>query len=68
MHVSLSPVDAKLVIERGWGQRFGLSGTVLPVTYVMVYAPRQGEEEEGDLNVVERIVGAAVKFMLGEEK
>jgi hypothetical protein len=61
-------VDAKLVIERGWGQRFGLSGTVLPVTYVMVYAPRQGEEEEGDLNVVERIVGAAVKFMLGEEK
>lgn len=66
MHVSLAPQDAKLVIERGWGERFGLSGSVLPVTYVMVYAPRQGECEEGDVIVIGKIIRAAVKFMLGE--
>lgn len=63
MHVSISPKDAKLVIEKGWGERFGLSGTILPVTYTMVYAPRDEEE----IKVVERIVRAGVKFMLGEE-
>ncbi|CZR68967.1 uncharacterized protein PAC_18868 [Phialocephala subalpina] len=63
MHVSISPKDAKLVIEKGWGERFGLSGTILPVTYTMVYAPRDEEE----MKVVERIVRAGVKFMLGEE-
>jgi len=63
MHVSISPKDAKLVIEKGWGERFGLSGTILPVTYTMVYAPRDEEE----MKVVERIVRAGVNFMLGEE-
>ena len=65
MHVSLSPPDAKLVIERGWGERFGLSGSVLPVTYIMVYAPRPGEVKEAE--TVERIIRAGVKFMLGDE-
>ncbi|KAE9369170.1 hypothetical protein N431DRAFT_379960 [Stipitochalara longipes BDJ] len=67
LHVCLSPPDAKLVIERGWGERFGLSGSVLPVTYTMVYAPRQGEAEEKEVDIVERIIRAGVKFMLGEE-
>jgi hypothetical protein len=68
MHISLSPPDAKLIIERGWGERFGLSGTIVPVTYVMIYAPRLGAKEEEDCGVVERIVRAGVRFMLGEEK
>lgn len=63
MHVSMSPKDAKLVIEKGWGERFGLSGTFLPITYTMVYAPRDEEE----MKVVERIVRAGVKFMLDEK-
>jgi len=63
MHVSISPKDARLVIEKGWGERFGLSGTILPVTYTMVYAPRDEEEAK----IVEKIVRAGVKFMLGEE-
>ncbi|KAE8445355.1 hypothetical protein EG329_013477 [Mollisiaceae sp. DMI_Dod_QoI] len=67
MHVSIAPKDAKLVIERGWGERFGLSGSVLPVTYTMIYAPRPGEEEEEEMKIVERIIRAGVKFMLGEE-
>lgn len=66
LHVCLSPPDAKLVIERGWGERFGLSGSIVPVTYIMVYAPRQGEGEE-EVKIVEGIIRAGVKFMLGEE-
>jgi len=67
MHVSLAPKDAKLVIERGWGERFGLSGSILPVTYTMVYAPRAGAVEDEEMKVVERIIRAGVKFMLGED-
>ena len=65
MHVSLSPPDAKLVIERGWGERFGLSGSIVPVTYIMIYAPHPGEVKEEE--TVERIIRAGVKFMLGDE-
>jgi len=67
MHVCLSPPDAKLVIERGWAERFGLSGSIVPVTYVMIYAPRHGETEEEEVKIVEGIIRAGVKFMLGEE-
>jgi len=68
MHVCLSLPDAKLVIERGWGERFGLSGSIVPVTYIMVYAPHQGEgKEEEEVKIVEGIIRAGVKFMLGED-
>ncbi|KAF4446400.1 hypothetical protein F53441_9968 [Fusarium austroafricanum] len=63
MHVVLAPKDAKLVIERGWGQRHPLSGTVLYLGNVMVYAPRSEDEFE----TVKRIMKAGVRFMLGEE-
>lgn len=66
LHMSLAPRDAKLVIERGWGERFGLGGSVMPVTYIMVYAPRPGGREAADAEVVARILAASVKFMLGE--
>jgi hypothetical protein len=33
----------------------------------MVYAPRQGEGEEEEVKIVEGIIKAGVKFMLGEE-
>jgi hypothetical protein len=63
MHLNLAPKDAKLVLERGWGQRHPLSGTILYLGDVMVYAPRNEEE----LEAVKRITRAAAKFMLGEE-
>ncbi|KAF5631460.1 hypothetical protein F52700_6863 [Fusarium sp. NRRL 52700] len=63
MHINLAPKDAKLVLERGWGQRHPLSGTVLYLGNVMVYAPRNEEE----LEVVKNITRAGVKFMLGED-
>ncbi|KAF5666024.1 hypothetical protein FCIRC_10345 [Fusarium circinatum] len=63
MHINLAPKDAKLVLEKGWGQRHPLSGTVLYLGNVMVYAPRN----EAELDVVKNITRAGVKFMLGEE-
>lgn len=66
IHVSLAPMDARLVIEKGWGERFGLSGTLVPVTYIMVYAPRPGKDEGAESEIVERIITAGMKFMLGE--
>ncbi|XEU96383.1 hypothetical protein FSHL1_001668 [Fusarium sambucinum] len=63
MHLNLAPRDAKLVLEKGWGQRHPLGGTILYLGDVMVYAPRNEEE----LEVVKKITRAAAKFMLGEE-
>jgi hypothetical protein len=63
LHMSLSPKDAKLVLERGWGQRHGLSGRVLYAGFVMVYAPR----DEGEAKVVEGLLRGSVRFMVGEE-
>ncbi|KAF4969361.1 hypothetical protein FSARC_3387 [Fusarium sarcochroum] len=63
MHVNLAPKDAKLVMDRGWGQRHPLSGTVLYLGNVMIYAPRNEEE----LEIVKGITRASVRFMLGEE-
>jgi hypothetical protein len=66
LHMSLAPLDAKLVIEKGWGERFPLSGTIIPFTYIMVYAPRSGENEAVESEIVERIIMAARGFMLGD--
>ncbi|OAL49813.1 hypothetical protein IQ07DRAFT_599951 [Pyrenochaeta sp. DS3sAY3a] len=70
VHVTLHPDDCKKIIERGWGQRHGFSGVnaikriagfSLPVTYVLVYAPR----DETEIEVVLTIVKASVAFMSG---
>ena len=61
-HAVLSPTDTALVIERGWGERHGLSGRALgfPLTYIMVYAPR----DEGEVAIVCRIAKAAAQYAL----
>ncbi|KAH7919517.1 hypothetical protein BV22DRAFT_1050994 [Leucogyrophana mollusca] len=65
LHVTLSPQDCKLVIERGWGERHPLSGTVaLPKEYLLVYAPRDDEE----LDVVERILVATIGYVAGSKE
>lgn len=61
LHVWMSEVDARTVIEAGWGQRFPL--TFVDKGWIMVYAPRDDEEME----VVERIVKAGVGFIAGVE-
>ena len=59
--MTLSLADAKEVIEKGWAQRHGLSGRLLPWGYVMVYAPRDEEEVE----VLGRIFRAGIAFVSG---
>ncbi|KIJ59876.1 hypothetical protein HYDPIDRAFT_117967 [Hydnomerulius pinastri MD-312] len=62
LHVTLSPQDCKLVIERGWGERHPLSGTkALPKEYLLIYSPRDDEE----LEVVDRIIVATIGYMTG---
>ncbi len=54
-----------VVIERGWGERHPLSGVrlfkIMPKEYVGIYAPR----DDGELEVVEKILVASVLFMTG---
>ncbi|RAL03669.1 uncharacterized protein BO80DRAFT_422614 [Aspergillus ibericus CBS 121593] len=60
LHVWLSERDAKNVIEGGWGMRFPPVGGV-PPGWIFVYAPR----DDGEMDVVESIVKAAVGWVTG---
>lgn len=59
LHVWLSEADAKVVVAKGWGQRFPLPG--IPRGWIMVYAPRTMEE----VDVVERFVEAGIAWVSG---
>lgn len=61
-HAILSATDAATVLERGWGERHGLSGRALgfPLNYTMIYAPRNDE----DVAIVRTITRAAVRYCL----
>ncbi len=64
MHMILSPSDAIVVIENGWGELHGLAGQVfapgreLAPGYMMIYSPRT----EKELAVVKQILEAAIRF------
>jgi hypothetical protein len=60
LHVYVSPQDAKLVMKRGWGQRFPVTW-LAPPSWIMVYAPRNEDEVE----IVREIVRAAVCHAVG---
>lgn len=74
VHVYLHPADARVVIEKGWGERHRLSRTWpcwlgggqgklgLGHTWIMVYGARDDDE----LEVTRRLIGEGIKFMLGE--
>lgn len=65
----------KQIIDAGWGQRHGFSGTSamtylsfgtlpdLPAEYILIYAPRS----EAEIDVVMEMIAASVKFMSGRE-
>lgn len=60
MHMILSASDAATVIERGWGERHGLAGSHLdlPLTYMMIYAPR----DQSELASISSILDAAITY------
>ena len=62
-HAYLTATDAALVIERGWGERHGLSGRALglPLNYTMIFAPR----DEDEVAIVSAIAKAAAYYCLG---
>jgi len=63
MHVCLPPLDAAHVVEQEWGVTFPLAGGPAPggiIDYglVLLYAPRDEEEEK----VVMKIMEAGIKY------
>ena len=64
MHMILSPSDAKVVIESGWGELHGLAGQgfapgrELAPGYMMIYSPRTDKE----LEITRQIIEAAIKY------
>ncbi|KAI6709028.1 hypothetical protein B2J93_2498 [Marssonina coronariae] len=67
MHLNLHPDDARLVLEKGWGERHPLARggwmkAFVPQQFIMVYAPRNCTE----LDVVCRIIEAASFWACGE--
>jgi len=62
IHCLLSPLDCKLVIDQGRGERHPMSGSPLLVKeYLTIYTPRDDDE----LRIVETIVKASIGFMAG---
>jgi hypothetical protein len=65
-HMNLHPLDAKVVLEKGWGQRHPLAqggwlSRYVPRQFMMIYSPRTWEE----LEVTARIVEAAAWWVAG---
>lgn len=68
MHLNLHPDDAKVVLEKGWGERHPLARggwmkAYVPREFILIYAPRDRKE----LNVVCRIIEAA-GFWVNEKR
>lgn len=57
LHVWLTPVDARKVVEAGWGERFPLSSLGMTDDgWTFIYAPQSME----DVNMIEVIIKAAI--------
>jgi hypothetical protein len=68
LHMNLHPDDAKIVLEKGWGERHPLARggwmkAYVPREFIMIYAPRNRME----LDVVCRIIEAAGFWVSGEK-
>ncbi|ETI22571.1 hypothetical protein G647_06647 [Cladophialophora carrionii CBS 160.54] len=71
IHLYLSPADARLIIEKGWGEKHRLSKPEnslfkfkrfhIADTYILIYGPRDEEEIE----VVRKILQSSIRFMTG---
>ncbi|MCJ1249768.1 hypothetical protein MMC30_006994 [Trapelia coarctata] len=61
-HGIFSKADAKIIIEKGWGERHGLGGRAMgiPNTYLMIYAPRN----ENEVEIICKLAKAAARYGL----
>lgn len=67
-HMNLHPDDAKVVLEKGWGERHPLARggwmkAYVPREFIMVYAPR----DRAELDAVCRIIEVAGFWVCGEK-
>lgn len=70
MHLTLHPADARVLIEKGWGEMHPLARgnwwwrvKFVPETFVMVYAP----QTEEDLKTLKEIILAAAWWVSGKD-
>lgn len=66
MHMTLHPADAKIVLERGWGERHPLARggwcrRFVPREFMLIYAPRNQDE----VKIVMEIISSAVWWVSG---
>lgn len=57
-HVLLSLADAKEVIAKGWGERHRMSSTLLPLQYTFIYLPRNADE----MDITVKILEAGIEY------
>ncbi|OAA67491.1 hypothetical protein ISF_03667 [Cordyceps fumosorosea ARSEF 2679] len=63
-HLILSLADAETATAKGWVERHMLSGVTLPLSYVLVYAPRDEEE----FQVWKKLLAASIAFNTASSK
>lgn len=63
-HLVLSLADAEVATAKGWAERHMLSGVILPLNYVLIYAPRDEEE----FQVWKKLLAAAIAFNTASSK
>jgi hypothetical protein len=73
VHLYLAPADARIIIEKGWGEKHRLSkpnnsmftfeSYGLADTYLLIYGPRN----ESELDVLQKTLTSSVQFMTGHE-
>lgn len=62
LHVVADPADVAEIIGRGWGERHPLSGRPLiglPDSYLLLYAPRDADDQRVVEHIVDQVVRAA---------
>ncbi|MGU3432407.1 hypothetical protein ACNHUS_05270 [Actinomycetes bacterium M1A6_2h] len=63
LHVVADPADARLIIERGWGELHPLAGRPLlrlPESYVLLYSPRNDDDLHHLTAIVRRVIATAL--------
>lgn len=63
-HLIMSLADAEVVTAKGWAERHMLSGVMLPLSYMLIYAPRDEEE----FQVWKKFLAASVAFNVASSK
>ena len=67
-HFYFSPLNAKLIIEKGWDERHHMTTAIggyigVGRTFLMIFGPR----DEDELEITTRMVAASISYMTGEE-